>query len=175
MLKKDDRTSIFIDGANFFSQSKLLGVDIDYSKLLKLLEDSTNLIRAYYYTAIDYDYGHVKIMPLLDYLVFNGYDVVTKPVKRFSDDFGNMKRKGNMDIEIVIDVVEQCKHLDNVILATGDGDFDPLIKYIKRGGCRATVLSSLRNGMTSEDIRRSCDYFMNLDDIINSIAMNRSH
>jgi uncharacterized LabA/DUF88 family protein len=67
----------------------------------------------YYYTALVEDQEYSPIRPLIDWLDCNGYSLVTKPAKRFTDAMGRRKIKGNMDIELAIDVLEMAEHLDH--------------------------------------------------------------
>ena len=91
--------------------------------MLKMFEDGTRLTRAIYYTALLDDADYSPIRPLIDWLDYNGFMMVTKPAKEFTDAAGRRKVKGNMDIEIAVDVMQLCPSLDHVILFSGDGRF----------------------------------------------------
>src|SRR5688572_20590381 len=125
---ESERVALFIDGANLYSAARALGFDIDYRRLLKVFREKGRMVRAYYYTALVEDQEYSPIRPLIDWLDYNGYTMVTKPTKEFTDAMGRRKIKGNMDIELAIDVLEMAEHLDHVILFSGDGDFRRLVE-----------------------------------------------
>ncbi|NHN22310.1 NYN domain-containing protein, partial [Bacillus amyloliquefaciens] len=80
------------------------------------------------------------IKPLVDWLDYNGFSVVTKPVKRFTDNSGHSRIKGNMDIEIAVDMLELAPHIDHAVLFSGDGDFRRVVQAIQARGVRVTVI-----------------------------------
>jgi uncharacterized LabA/DUF88 family protein len=167
-LKPSDRVAVFIDGANLYATTKACGFDIDYKKMRSLYEAECNLVRVFYYTALSEDDEYASIRPLIDWLDYNGYSVVTKPTKEFTDSMGRRKLKGNMDIELAIDALELAPHLDEIILYTGDGDFRSLVDAIQRKGRRVTVVSALSGGqvqspMIADELRRQADKFVNLN------------
>src|SRR5213595_4249756 len=141
----NERLAIFIDGANLYATAKALGFDIDYKRLLALFRTKGQLVRALYYTALAEDQEYSSIRPLVDWLDYNGYTMVTKPTKEFVDASGRRKIKGNMDIELAIDVLEMAEHLDHVILFSGDGDFRRLVEAVQRKGLRVTVVSTIKS------------------------------
>jgi len=167
-----ERIGLFIDGANLYSAARALGFDIDYKRLLDLFAGKGRLIRAFYYTALMDDQEYSPIRPLIDWLDYNGYTMVTKPTKEFTDSFGRRKIKGNMDIELAIDVMEMAPHLDHVVLFSGDGDFRRLVEAVQRKGVRVTVVSTIRSQppMVADELRRECDHFVELLDLSPRIA-----
>ncbi len=161
-----DRIALFIDGANLYSTTKVLNFDIDFKKLLEEFRRQGVLVRAYYYTAIVEDQEYSPIRPLVDWLDYNGFTLVTKPVKRYTDpSSGAVRSKGNMDIEIAVDMMEIAPHVDHVVLFSGDGDFRRLVEAVQRKGVRVTVVSTLRAPVTSDDLRRQADTFLELADL----------
>src|SRR5438477_8892434 len=122
MMNTQERIALFIDGANLYATGKSLGFDIDYRKMLKEYQGRGYLVRAFYYTALIEDQEYSSIRPLIDWLDYNGYSVVTKPTKEFVDSTGRRKVKGNMDIELAIDAMEIADHIDYMVLLSGDGD-----------------------------------------------------
>ena len=102
---QSERLAIFIDGANFYATAKALGFDVDYKRLLAFFRAKGQLVRALYYTALVDDQEYSSIRPLVDWLDYNGYTMVTKPVKEFTDALGRRKIKGNMDIELTVDAI----------------------------------------------------------------------
>ncbi len=163
----DERISLFIDGSNLYAAARALGFDIDYKRLLDLFSSKARLIRAFYYTALMEDQEYSPIRPLVDWLDYNGYTMVTKPTKEFTDATGRRKIKGNMDIELAIDVMEIAEHLDHVVLFSGDGDFRRLVDAVQRKGVRVTVVSTVRSQppMVADELRRQADTFVELQDI----------
>jgi uncharacterized LabA/DUF88 family protein len=166
-----ERVGVFIDGANLYATARALAFDIDYKRLLELFESKCRLIRAFYYTALVEDQDYSPIRPLVDWLDYNGYAMVTKPTKEFTDATGRRKVKGNMDIELAIDVMEMAGHLDHVVLFSGDGDFRRLVEAVQRKGLRVTVISTVRSqpSMIADELRRQADRFIDLVDLQDDI------
>ena len=167
-----ERVALFIDGANLYAAARALGFDIDYKRLLALFSDEVRLVRAYYYTALIDDQEYSPIRPLVDWLDYNGYTMVTKPTKEFTDSSGRRKIKGNMDIELATDVLEMADRLDHVVLFSGDGDFRCLIEATQRKGVRVTVVSTVKSSppMAADELRRQADHFIELQSIADQIA-----
>ncbi|HTH96180.1 MAG TPA: NYN domain-containing protein [Stellaceae bacterium] len=170
-----EKIGLFIDGSNLYAAAKALGFDIDYKRLLDVFREHGQLIRAFYYTALIEEQDYSPIRPLVDWLDYNGYTMVTKPTKEFTDTAGRRKIKGNMDIELAIDVMEMAPHLDHVVLFSGDGDFRRLVEAVQRKGVRVTVVSTIRSHppMVADELRRQADNFVELNDIAPQIM--RSH
>ena len=171
----NDRLALFIDGANLYSAAKGLSFDIDYRKLLEEFRKRGVLVRAYYYTAVVEDQEYSPLRPLVDWLDYNGYTMVTKPARRYADQAGVMRTKGNMDIEIAVDMLEIAAHVDHMVLFSGDGDFRSLIQAVQRKGVRVTVVSTLKSQppMASDDLRRQADTFVELADLVPMIGRPR--
>ena len=167
-----ERIALFIDGSNLYAAARALGFDIDYRRLLEAFTDKGKLLRAFYYTALIEDQEYSPIRPLVDWLDYNGYTMVTKPTKEFTDDAGRRKLKGNMDIELAIDVMEMAEHLDHAIIFSGEGDFRRLVDAVQRKGVRVSVVSTVRSQppMIADELRRQVDNFIELDDLRASIA-----
>src|ERR1700721_458433 len=143
MSPASNKIALFIDGANLYATAKTLGFDIDYKRLLKEFQSRGTLVRAFYYTAIIEDQEYSSIRPLIDWLDYNGYTVVTKATKEFIDASGRRKVKGNMDIELAVDAMELAEHVDQIVLFSGDGDFRSLVEAVQRRGVRVTVVSTI--------------------------------
>jgi len=163
-MQNSEKTVLFIDGANLYATTKSLGFDIDYRRLLKEFHSRGNLLRAFYYTALIEDQEYSSIRPLLDWLDYNGYTVVTKPAKEFTDSTGRRKVKGNMDIELAVDAMEIAERIDHMVLFSGDGDFRPLVESVQRKGVRVTVVSTISTQppMIADELRRQADEFVDL-------------
>src|ERR671927_508500 len=158
------RIALFIDGANLYATTKTLGFDIDYKRLLKEFQSRGHLVRAFYYTAMVDDQEYSSIRPLIDWLDYNGYRVVTKPAKEFVDSLGRRKVKGNMDIELAIDALELAPYINHMVLFSGDGDFRSLVEALQRRGVRVTVVSTLGSQppMVADELRRQADHFIDI-------------
>ncbi|MBO43121.1 MAG: NYN domain-containing protein [Rhodospirillaceae bacterium] len=174
-IHNDETYSLFIDGANLYSAARLLGFDIDYKKLLQSLSGHGRLVRTYYYTAIMENQDYSPIRPLVDWLDYNGYTVITKPAKEFIGDEGKRKIKGDMDVEIAVDMLELSERLDHVVLFSGDGDFRHLVEAVQRKNTRVTVVSTVQSNppMAADEIRRQADFFVELNDLADCIAKKR--
>ena len=172
IIYKDEKIALFIDGSNLYAAARALGFDIDYKQLLKIFQGEGRLVRALYYTALLEDQEYSPIRPLVDWLDYNGYTMVTKPTKEFTDSAGRRKIKGNMDIEIAIDALEMCEQLDHIVLFSGDGDFRRLVEAVQRRGTRVSVVSTVRSHppMAADELRRRADAFIELDDLREKIA-----
>ena len=168
----NERLGLFIDGSNLFAAARALGFDIDYRKLSDYFGSKSHLIRAYYYTAMIEDQEYSPIRPLVDWLDYNGYTMVTKPTKEFTDSMGRKKIKGNMDIEIAIDMLELSDSLDHLVLFSGDGDFRRLVEAIQRKGKRVSVVSTIKTQppMLADELRRQADHYIDLSDIATHVA-----
>lgn len=168
----DEKVAMFIDGANLYAAAKTLGFDIDYRKLLRWAGQRGRLIRAFYYTALIEDQDYTPIRPLVDWLDYNGYTMVTKPAKEFIDAQGRKKIKGNIDIELAIDMMEMCDKVDHVILFSGDGDFRRLLEAAQRKGVRVSVVSTITTSppMIADELRRQADQFIDLNSLAEFIA-----
>ncbi len=160
----EGRTALFIDGANLHATAKALGFEVDYKRLLQEFKDKGPLLRAFYYTAVVEDQEFNSIRPLVDWLDYNGYTVVTKPTKEFTDHTGRRKVKGNLDIELAVDAMEIAEHAEQIVLFSGDGDFRPLVEALQRRGVRVAVVSTISTqpSMIADELRRQADVFVDL-------------
>src|ERR1700735_220533 len=171
-MSQQERIALFIDGANLYASAKSLGFDIDYKRLLREFQSKGRLIRAFYYTALVEDQEYSSIRPLVDWLDYNGYAVVTKAAKEFVDSTGRRKVKGNMDIELAVDAMEMADHLDHIVLFSGDGDFRSLVEAVQRKGVRVSVVSSntTQPAMVADELRRQADEFIDLVQLAGKIG-----
>jgi uncharacterized LabA/DUF88 family protein len=175
MFYPQEKIAIFVDGANLYAAARGLGFDIDYKRLLDLFASKGRLIRAFYYTALIEDQEYSPLRPLVDWLDYNGYTMVTKPTKEYTDAMGRRKIKGNMDIELAIDMLDMAQFLDHAVLFSGDGDFRRLVEAVQRRGVRVSVVSTLRSQppMVADDLRRQADTFIELQDLAPQIMRVR--
>ena len=166
-MSSSNRIALFIDGANLYATAKALGFDIDYRRLLTDFQNRGTAVRAFYYTTIIEDQEYSSIRPLIDWLDYNGYVVVTKATKKFFDASGRRKVKGNMDVELAVDAMELAEHIDQMVLFSGDGDFRSLVAAMQRRGVRVTVVSTITTQppMIADDLRRQADVFIDLREL----------
>lgn len=171
-----ERVALFIDGANLYSASRNLGFDVDYRNLLEFFRRQAHVVRAYYYSALLETEDYSPLKPLTDWLAYNGYSLVTKPAKEFTDAMGRRRVKGNMDIEIAVDMLELAPRLDHVVLFSGDADFRRLVEAVQRKGVRVSVVSSIRTSppMVADELRRQADQFLDLSDIASEFTRRQT-
>jgi uncharacterized LabA/DUF88 family protein len=172
MSSRSNKIALFIDGANLYATCRTVGFDIDYKRLLHEFASRGTLVRALYYTAIIEDQETSSIRPLLDWLDYNGYSVVTKAAKEYVDASGQRKIKGNMDIEIAVDALELAGHVDQIVLFSGDGDFRSLVEAVQRRGVHVTVVSSMsvKPPMVADELRRQADVFTDVIELRSKIG-----
>ncbi|MEM1264741.1 MAG: NYN domain-containing protein [Pseudomonadota bacterium] len=167
MFYRDERLALFIDGSNLYAAAKALTFDIDYKLLRAEFMRRGKLLRAFYYTALLENEEYSPIRPLVDWLNYNGYTMVTKPAKEFIDSTGRRKVKGNMDIELAVNAMELADRIDHAVLFSGDGDFRPLVESLQRRGVRVSVVSTIRSQppMIADELRRQADNFIELEEL----------
>ena len=172
MSAQIEKIALFIDGANLYATAKSLGFDIDYKRLLREFQSRGYLVRAFYYTAVIEDQEYSSIRPLIDWLDYNGYTVVTKATKEFVDQTGRRKVKGNMDIELAVDAMEIAPYVDQIVLFSGDGDFRSLVEAVQRRGVRVVVVSTISTQppMVADELRRQADQFVDIIELQNKIG-----
>ncbi|MBS0563556.1 MAG: NYN domain-containing protein [Proteobacteria bacterium] len=165
MFYKDERLALFIDGSNLYAAAKALGFDIDYKLLRQEFERRSKLLRAFYYTALLENDDYSPIRPLVDWLNYNGFTMVTKPAREYTDSQGRRKVKGNMEVELTVDAMQLASRVDHIVLFSGDGDFRALVENLQRQGVRVSVVSTIRSQppMIADELRRQADNFIELD------------
>jgi uncharacterized LabA/DUF88 family protein len=167
MFYRDEKLALFIDGSNLYAAAKALAFEIDYKLLRQEFMQRGKLLRAFYYTALLENEDYSPVRPLVDWLNYNGFTMITKPAKEFTDSQGRRKVKGNMDIELAVDAMEVAEHVDHIVLFSGDGDFTRLVEAVQRKGVRVSVVSTIRSQtpMIADDLRRQADNFIELDEL----------
>jgi uncharacterized LabA/DUF88 family protein len=175
-MSSSNRIALFIDGANLYAAGKALGFDIDYRRLLKEFQSSGELVRAFYYTAIIEDQEYSSIRPLVDWLNYNGYTVVTKAAKEYVDAGNRRKVKGSMNVELAVDAMGLVEQIDEMVLFSGDGDFRALVRAVQRHGVHVTVISTIaiQPPMIADDLRRQADVFVDLRELQAKIGRDPS-
>jgi uncharacterized LabA/DUF88 family protein len=159
-----ERIAIFIDGASLYMMSKSIDCDIDYKRLLDLFRQKGRLVRALYYTTINEDAEYNSIRPLIDWLEYNGYTVITKIANACSGGSGRHKSKSSMDVELAVDAMRLSVELDHIVLFSGDGDFRSLVAALQMNGLRVSIVSTLQTqpAMVADELRRQADQFIDL-------------
>lgn len=177
MLYQQERCALFIDGANLYSTARALGFDIDYKKLLNLFQKKGQLVRAYYYTVLIEDQEYSPIRPLVDWLDYNGYTLITKPAKEYTDPSGRRRIRNSTDVELAVDMVELAPRVEHMVLFSGDGGFRRVIEAVQRQGVRVTVVSTTRTSptMAADELRRQADSFVDLRDLMAEIERPRDN
>lgn len=167
MIYKEDRIAILIDGPNFHATAKKLDIDVDYKRLLSHFTGTNRVIRTSYFTAINQAEEFQPLRPLLDFIQYNGWNVVTKDKRKFTNDAGQRRVKGNMSVEMSVEAIAVAHHVDHVVLFSGDRDFCPLVQYLPSLGIRVSVASSLtpNPAFIADDLRRQADAFIELDNL----------
>lgn len=177
MLKNHEKTVVFIDGANLYATARGLDFDIDYKKLLSLFQDGSNLIRAYYYTVLIEDQEYSPIRPLVDWLDYNGFTLVTKPAKDFTDSNGRRRIRNSISVDLAVDMIEIAERVDHIVLFSGDGSYRSLVEAVQRRGARVTVISTVANNTATvaDELRRQADSFVDLNTLRGAIARARNN
>ncbi|HCP00763.1 MAG: NYN domain-containing protein [Alphaproteobacteria bacterium] len=176
MLSTMEKTVVFIDGASLYATARRLDFDIDYKKLLELFREKSNLIRAHYYTVLIEDQDYSPIRPLVDWLDYNGYTLVTKPAKDFTDNQGHRRIRSSIDVDLAVDMLEIAERVDHVVLFSGDGDYRRLLEAVQQRGARVTVISTTAGNTASvaDELRRQADRFIDLRELRGEIARERA-
>jgi len=173
-LRDNEKTALFIDGANLYKAARALGFDMDYKSLLAKARSSCQLIRAYYYTAMqeDKEQDYSPLRPLVDWLDYNGYTMVTKTAREFTDAMGKKRFRGSIDIELAVDMMSLAPKLDHIVLFTGNGDFRRAIEAVQAQAVRVTVISTIKTQppMVSDELRRQADRFFDLAELEKEIG-----
>jgi len=171
-----ERLGLFIDGAHLYAASRNLGFEVDYKGLLAVFRRQARLVRASYYTALLENDEYSPLRPLVDWLGYNGYGVVTKPAREFTDASGRRRVRGNTEVEMTVDVLTLAPRLDHVVLLAGDGDLRRLVEAVQQQGLRVTAVSTIRTqpGMIADELRRQADQFIDLGELAPDITRRQA-
>ena len=171
MPRDGTKLALFIDGTNTHAAARALGFDIDYKRLLTEFRSRGTLVRAFYYTVVIEDQEFSPLRPLLDWLDYNGFTVVTKPAKEFDDGEGRRRSKRSMGVELAVNAMELAEQVDEIVLFSGDGDFRALVQAVQRQGVRVTVVSTMASQppSTADELRRQADIFIDLIELLPKI------
>lgn len=170
-----EKVALFLDGANLHAAMKALDLEVDFRSLLSFFRRKCHLVRALYYTTLLESQGQSSLRPLVDWLEYNGFSMVTKTVKEFTTASGQRRFKGSMKIELTVDALRMANSLDHIILVTGDGDYRPLVAALQEQGTRVSVVSTVYTepAMVADELRRQADQFIDLIDLAPMICRER--
>ncbi|GAB4210265.1 MAG: NYN domain-containing protein [Synechococcales cyanobacterium] len=158
------RISIFIDGNNMFYAQQKNGWFFDPRRILEYFTRPAafvELVNAFWYTGIKDAHDQRAFR---DALISLGYTVRTKVLKEYYDEStGRYSQKANLDVEIVVDMFNTVDQYDQVILFSGDGDFDRAVELIRSKNTLITVVST--EGMIARELRNATDRYIDLNDI----------
>ncbi|MHA1237083.1 MAG: LabA-like NYN domain-containing protein [Candidatus Hodarchaeales archaeon] len=157
------RVAMFIDAGNLYHAAKNLGFKVDFLRLRDyFVNPDETLFEVFYYTA--YDPSEAFIIRILDWLQHNGFIVVSKQVKKKNGLFF----KGDMDVDIVVDMLLNIEKYEKAILFSGDGDFKRCVVELQKRGKTVQIVSSLKTDppMISEEFRKQADIWTELTEII---------
>lgn len=155
-IHKHQRVGVFVDVQNmYYSAKNLYESKVDFSKLLDAAVMNRSLVRASAYV-IKADTPDEE--DFFEALRRIGYEVKIKELKEF---YGGQK-KGDWDLGMTVDMLQQAKKLDTVVLVTGDGDFTAIVNHLKAEGCRVEVMSFGKS--SAKEIREAADNFIDMDE-----------
>jgi uncharacterized LabA/DUF88 family protein len=176
MFDPGEKMALFIDGPSLFSASRGLGFEIDYRRFLEAFRRRGYLLRVYFYSVVIEDDAYKSMRPWIDWLDYNGYQVVTKVARKFPDLRGRQIFKGNMAVELAIDAIEQAMNVDHLVIVSGDSVFLALVEALQRKGRKVSVVStkSTRPPMVADGLRRRADHFIDLVTLQHEIARDPS-
>ena len=171
MPRDGTKLALFIDGTNTHAAARALAFDIDYKRLLTEFRNRGTLVRAFYYTVVIEDQEFSPIRPLLDWLDYNGFTVVTKRAKEFDDGEGRRRFKRSMGVELAVNAMELARQVDEIVLFSGDGDFRALVQAVQRQGVRVSVVSTMasQSPIIADELRRQADVFIDLMELLPKI------
>jgi uncharacterized LabA/DUF88 family protein len=163
----ESRLAVFIDGPSLHYSTRALGFDVDFKRLLSWLNQQGSLLRAHYYMTILEELERQSARPLLDWLDYNGFTVKAKSVRDHDDGEGHRRYRRNLSVEIAVDSIEIARHVDAVMLFSGDGDLRRAVEAIQRRGVIATVVCTSRSQppMLADELRRQADRVYDLQDL----------
>ncbi len=155
-IYKEQRVGVFIDIQNLYYSSKhLYKKKVNFKTVLDEAVNNRTLIRAIAYVVRA---DELKENTFFEALENIGFDIQEKELQVFA---GGMK-KGDWDVGIAVDTIKMAQKLDVVVLVSGDGDYAPLVEYLKNAqGCRVEVMAFGRS--TSSKLKDVADEFIDLD------------
>ena len=172
----NERTSIFIDGRSLFHTARKLDFEVDLSKFSQYFASKFQLVRCSYYTPVSEE--RTPLHNILDWLSYNGFTVSTRV---FSPDNHPPSISSLMSVDIIEQTLgngyagDEPYALQHVVIVSGDGDYCPVVKFLKSRSIRVSVMSSLETEplSISEELRRLADNFIELDDLRSELERHK--
>ena len=165
LYNRDQRVGVFIDIQNLYHSAKnLYKARVNFAALLKQVLGDRKLIRAIgYVVKSETSLGEQSFFEALEKA---GIELRIKDLQIFVDG----SKKADWDVGMAVDAIRMAQSLDVIILVTGDGDFVPLVEYLKWGnGCHVEVASFGRS--TSSKLKESADLYINLEEKNNRLLI----
>jgi uncharacterized LabA/DUF88 family protein len=163
--RKNHRVGVFVDVQNMYHSAKnLYKARVNFRELLKVVVAGRELSRAIAYV-IKSDTEEEKAF--FDALEKSGFELKSKDLQIFP---GGMK-KGDWDVGLAIDTISLSRHLDVVVIVSGDGDYEPLVEYLKYRGLIVEIAGFKRS--TSARIIDTTDNFIDLEEIKYKILLKK--
>lgn len=173
MFYNTERIGLFIDGYSLYQTVRAMDLRIDYKALRDLFASKGRLNRVQYFATVN-DHDPDEFNPqrkTFDWLQYNGFDVQTIQTRSFTGSDGEIQYRGNASVLMTCYALKHAEHLDHVVILTGNADFAPLITALQERGTRVTMVSTIKNGsLCSDQLRRSADDFIDLEDLRQQIS-----
>ncbi len=165
MLKKNpnQRVGVFVDVQNmYYSAKNLYGKRVNFSSILEVATSNRQLIRAIAYVV---KASMPEEQSFFDALEKAGFEVKSKEIQVFP---GGVK-KGDWDVGIALDMIRLAPRLDVLILVSGDGDYVPLVEYLRNQGHRVEVVAFGKS--TSAKLIGEVDEFVDMDEVYDKFLL----
>lgn len=171
MFYSNEKFSVFIDSWSLNQASRSIELQIDFKRLRDELVKRGRLQALNYYTVVDEREEDNPLIPLLQWLSYNGYRVHRKLVRGFTNDDGRRVVRGSLDVEIALDMMASAQNVDHIVLFSGNRDYVYAVESVQRLGCRVTLCSTRQaeSHICSDELRRAVDSFIELEDLADSI------
>lgn len=161
-----ERIGLFIDGISLQHAANVLQMKLDFKRLLQLFQQRGHLVGANYYSVIPPQPAADTAKPLLDWLSYNGFNVLA----RSSPHAGDAENILSLAVDISVDAMQRAAHLDHVVLISACRELQSLICALKTMGRRVSVVSTMRGHSTPDELRRHADIFLDLEELRPIIA-----
>ncbi|MFN8640016.1 MAG: NYN domain-containing protein [Dehalococcoidia bacterium] len=163
-LERRQRLGVFVDVPNVIYGAERGERMINMGRLLDMLSEGRDLVRATAYSPVSDDPGEpIERQKFVAPFVPHEYRIVTKPLKRFAD--GSIK--GNFDVEMAVDMVTMAERLDVIALVSGDADFARVVEVLQGRGVRVEVIAF--ENSTSAELRAIADHYIELSSVVDRL------
>ena len=168
------KVAIFIDGSNLWQTCRNLNMKINFKQLREWAAEQNTIWLGYYTGLVSNRDEENPLIKMTDWLSYNGYIVVKKQASTVNSNDSDEERiiKGNIDVDITVDMMLMAENVDTIILFSGDGDFIPVVEAVQRKyGVYVICVSSTKPvNIVSGELRRKVNQFIELDDLRETIA-----